>query len=470
MFFRKLDSLDAFVGGHDPEMFDAQYWGNVFLDGIGPLLKTPRDVARLVNALQFTYPVVHREVNLADFVAIEALRVFHPRTYDMVRTNPEKFLHRSEPHWGGDRKHVDLNELLGTAGLEESARRPVASMLERMFPRLTASYGHDFDSSWRKQGRICSPERFPVYFRFSLPKGEVSTQETKALLNAAKDPKEFGDFLLRLSEEILPDGTSRARTMLDRIQDYTENDIEQEHIPNVVAALMEVGDRLCRDEDRRGEMFDIGNDLRIARVLHQVLSRLEEPRRFRVFSDAARKGAAIGIIMHEVAIFGQEYGKHGAREPVSDSQRTVTAEHLQELEHIALGRVRASASDGSLLNLSGLGPLIHRWREMGREEVSAWVQAVITNDRDLVKLLAGFLSRGTSHSMTDRVGRTFYRLDPEWFTPFFDPSTIIDRCRSLLNGGLRLSDKEKIALKEFVHEYELRQSGKNPEDPLEKIL
>jgi hypothetical protein len=175
--------------------------------------------------------------------------------------------------------------------------------------------------------------------------------------------------------------------------------------------------------------------------------------------------------MHEVAIFGQEYGKHGAKEPVSETRRTVTAEHLQELEHIALERVRASAADGSLLNLSGLGPLIHQWRETGgQEEVSTWMQAAISKDEGLVKLLAGFLVRGTSHSLTDRVGRTFYRLDPEWFRPFFDPSAIIDRCRILLNTGSRLSDKEKLALEEFVHEYELREAGRNPDDPLEKIL
>ncbi len=471
MFFRKLEALDELVGGHDTEMFDAQYWGNLFFGGIGSLLKTPRDVARLMNALQFTYPVVHQEVNLADFVGIEALRVFHPRAYDLVRSNPQIFLHSSELRWGAGRKQVDLNELLGTASLEESARKPVGSMLERMFPRLSANYDHGFDSNWRRQGRICSPERFPIYFAFSLPSGEFSTQEIKALLSAAKDPNEFGHILPRLSAEILPDGTSRARSMLDRIQDYTEKDIERAHIPNVVAALLEVGDLLCRDEDRRGEIFDIGNDLRIARVLHQVLMRLEEPERFRIFSDAARKGAAVGIIMQEVAIFGQEFGKHGAKEPVPESGRTFAAEHLQELERTALARVRAAGADGSLINVSSLLPLMNEWREMGgTEEVSSWVQAQISNDQGLVKILTGALCRGTTHGMTDRVGRTFYQLDPEWFKPFFDPSTVIDRCRNALNNCPSLSEKETLALKEFVHEFEVRQAGGNPQDPLAKIL
>lgn len=269
MFSRKLDALDDSLGGHGPEMFDTQYWGNLFLDGISHLLKTPRDVARLMNALQFTYPAVHKEVNLADFVAIEALRVFQPRAYDLVRSNPNMFLHHSELLWGGGRKKVELGQLLTSASVKEESREPTVSLLKRMFPRLGANYGSDFDSNWRRQGRICSPERFPIYFSFSLPKAEISTDEIKSLLNAAEDSKEFSNSLLRLSSEILPNGTSRARSMLIRIQDYT-TDLEVTNIPNVVSSLLDIGDRLCREEDRPFEPFSIGNDLLIARVLHQI--------------------------------------------------------------------------------------------------------------------------------------------------------------------------------------------------------
>jgi predicted KAP-like P-loop ATPase len=471
MFFRKLDALVESLGGHNLEMFDTQYLGNLFLDGISYLLKTPRDVARLMNALQFTYPAVHKEVNLADFVAIEALRVFQPRAYDLVRSNPGVFLRRSELRWEGGRKEADVGQLLIGAGIKEDARESTGSLLKRMFPRLGANYGTDFDSDWRRQGRICSPERFPIYFAFSLPRGEFSTDEIKSLLDAAKDSKEFSDRLLRLSSEILADGTSRARAMLVRIQDHTTTGFEVAHIPNVVSSLLDIGDRLCREEDRTVDLFAIGNDLLIARVLHQLLVRLDEPDRFRIFSGAARHGAAVGIITQEVAIFGQEYGKHGAKGPVPESNRTFTPEHLQELERIALDRVRSSAADGTLLNLSGLLPLLKEWLEMaGVEEVSSSIKTLISKDQGLVKLLSSALCRGTSHALTDRVGSTFYQLDPEWFRPFFDPSTVIDRCRNLLKGGSPLSEKERLALKEFVHEYEIREAGGNPQDPLRKIL
>ena len=175
--------------------------------------------------------------------------------------------------------------------------------------------------------------------------------------------------------------------------------------------------------------------------------------------------------MQEVAIFGQEYLKHGAKEPVPESNRTFTAEHLEELERIALEKVRASAADGTLLSMSGLLPLLNEWREMaGAEEVSVSIKSLISTDPGLVKLLSGTLSRGTSRVLTDRVGSTFYRLDPEWFRPFFDPGTVIDRCRNLLKGSSPLSEKEQLALKEFVEEYEIRESGGNPQDPLRKLL
>src|SRR5439155_2308437 len=51
-----IDRL-AFVLAEIPETpSDQQYWGNVFFDGIDPLIETPRDVTRLVNTLAVTFP------------------------------------------------------------------------------------------------------------------------------------------------------------------------------------------------------------------------------------------------------------------------------------------------------------------------------------------------------------------------------------------------------------------------------
>jgi len=131
MFLSKLDRL---VQGHDDELFDQPNFGNMFIEGIEPLLTTPRDATRLLNALRFTYPSVKTEVNLADFVAIEALRVFCPSVYELVRTNQEKFVRPLMYASRQPEESETLNSLLRPLNLEETQRETVSSMLERMFP------------------------------------------------------------------------------------------------------------------------------------------------------------------------------------------------------------------------------------------------------------------------------------------------------------------------------------------------
>ena len=83
---RKLCSeLDQLLVGGDPALFDLTYWGNVFMEGIAPLLKKPRDVVRFINALSVTLPAVLNEVNPVDFIALEFVRLNLPELYDTMQ-------------------------------------------------------------------------------------------------------------------------------------------------------------------------------------------------------------------------------------------------------------------------------------------------------------------------------------------------------------------------------------------------
>ena len=84
-----FERLDAILAGTPKELCDN--FVNVYFDGIDHWINTPRDIVRLTNTLSVTYPAVKGEVNPVDFIAIEALRVFCPLVYDIIRKNPEAF-------------------------------------------------------------------------------------------------------------------------------------------------------------------------------------------------------------------------------------------------------------------------------------------------------------------------------------------------------------------------------------------
>jgi predicted KAP-like P-loop ATPase len=340
-------------------------------------------------------------------------------------------------------------------------------MLQRLFPRLESGHGPSFESTWRRSARICSAERFPIYFRLSLPVEEFSAAELKSIFALLRtSSKDFGTKLVQYTEEILPDGSSRARILLDRLQDYTQETLSLSEASNLALALFDVGDQLLREEDKQGDFFEIGNKIRVGRIVYQVLRRFEEPERFGILANALRKGAAVNLAAYQIAIFGQEHGKHGARESIPEQQQILNAPHIKELEDLAVQKIRAAATAGSLIKVPELNHVLHLWRELGDEsEVRTWVEGVLANDEDLIKVLEGFLITSKSQVLTDRVGKLDYRLDPEWLKPYVDPDTVIEHCRRILKSRTDLSVRQKTALSEFVRAYDLRKAGKDP-DPL----
>ena len=80
----------------------------------------------------------------------------------------------------------------------------------------------------------------------------------KAILALAHNPDAFGAKLVALSKQIRPDGHTRLRALLDRLEDYTEQEIPEENIAAVVQALFRVGDKLLRPEDEPRNILDFG--------------------------------------------------------------------------------------------------------------------------------------------------------------------------------------------------------------------
>ncbi len=158
--------LDAILNQHPSDLFDTTYWANVYHEGIDPLIVTPRDVVRLTNTLAVTYPAAHPEVNPIDFIAVEALRVFLPGLYDIIRSAPESFvglaaIRQSQPTDPTRAFHDGYIH-----ALPAHLQQPMQSLLRRLFPRLDAVWHNSFYSpdhlaTWRKAHRILHSGVFP---------------------------------------------------------------------------------------------------------------------------------------------------------------------------------------------------------------------------------------------------------------------------------------------------------------------
>jgi len=186
-----LQQISAICGS--PEVEDIVRFMNVFYDVVAPEIKTPRDLIRLTNAISVTWPAIGGEVDRADFIGLETLRLLRPSLYRALRGNKDRLCgasrtssSRSPRDGSGEYDRI----LFGSA--DEQDRERLRRGLMRLFPRLEAvwsnlHYGEDFAASWAAQRRVCANAHFDSYFRFSLGDETLPKKEIDELVARAGD-------------------------------------------------------------------------------------------------------------------------------------------------------------------------------------------------------------------------------------------------------------------------------------------
>ena len=470
LFFEQLIPILS-----DAEL-DKTYFLNVFYESISKFLKTPRDVTRLTNVLSVTFRAVAAEVNPIEFVAVESLRLFCPTVYHTVRENREMFTGSGPSDY--TRPSRDDLTAFHKRWLEELRQsqpqyaEPVQAMIRRLFPKLASvwgntNYGPDWEEGWRRELRLCSEDIFPVYFSLAVASGDLPNAEIRGMLAAARDGSQFARGLLSLKQQPRPDGTTRLSAFLDRLQDYTRSEIPTENIEPIISALLDVGDELLTPGELGGVGFSrVSDNMLIARVIRQLLKRVDRENRFGILGRAFSSGRAIYVMQETVAILGQQQGRYTTGQADPEQEWIVSGEQLSSLERLALQKIKAAALDGSLLRCPDLILVLDFWRKnSGDDEVKRWADETTAQDANLALLLEGHLSSASTLPVGDAVGKTYDRLDPEWLRPYLDPDAIVDRVRSLAQSS-SISGRQKRALAQFLKEYDFRKAGGNPNSPM----
>lgn len=469
------ERLDNILSDTDPELFDRTYWGNVFFGGIEHYINTVRKVNQLTNALKVSYAAMKGEVNLIDFVAIESLRVFRSEIYHIIRGNPDMFVGHAELPFFDETNEVVKVKIKAfhdewLKNVPEEEKEILTDFLMRIFPRLEAvfknhHYASEYLLEWRKQLRICSPDRFQIYFRFTLPEGKISNAEMKSILALAGDVEVFAGKLIQFSHQKRPDdGSTKVSEVLERLLDYAKKDIPYEHIDSILKALFKVGDKLLLKEDEGKGLWGFGNDVRIGWIFFELLQRLKsQEERYELLKEVFSEGTATSMIVSKVETLGQQQGKYGSPKRPED-QWFINSGQLAGLEKIALEKIKESASKDELIKQSRAIQILHRWRDWENiDEVRKYVAEINSSDEGLTDFLSLYLSKVPSWGMDDKVPRYQWRLDPKSIEPWVeDISNIVERCKKILDIEPEwLNEEQKKAVSTFIRSYNMILEGKD---------
>jgi predicted KAP-like P-loop ATPase len=348
-----------------------------FVDGLEPKLETPRVAKLYTNALMFALPLVKGEVNIAEFMLVEGLRVLYPKLHAEIRDNADLFL-QGEPREalrGLEKSPSAIDRLLETAmpgSTSEERGQMRERLLKPLFPRISSMmYGGDWEERWGNERRICSSRYFKRYFVYGVPEGDISDNHLTNLIDAlvTADTDSQRSLLSSYSKRVMPQLIQALRNRADSLDEVSALAI--------AIAVARNGDLLPRE---RGALVIGGTIMYAGILISQLIRRI--PLSDRQSAAEAVLGAAFPLAM------GMECARwltHSADRP--EERRVLPDGADDALYHLFSVRIRDADDVEPLFMQAGRdAPNLYWYWQHGRnrEEIEARLRELF--DKDPAKL------------------------------------------------------------------------------------
>lgn len=418
VFLRQLEEI---VGpAHDADSMVRVM--NAFYAIVARHLKTPRDVVRLMNVLRVSYPPVQGEVDVADFLGIEAIRLFQPEVHAVIAHNGNMLCGGLQ---SGSEK-IELRRsrydalLLGSVA--DGAKDATREVLCRLFPGLDSvwnGHGYDvgFEDHWRAERRLCSKAHFDTYFRFGISEETLPVAELDAIIACADDAGAVQEALRRAATVPRRTGGTRAAVLIEELT-VSGNRIAEVNVPTFLGALFGIADELDTDADKPTPFHIADNQLRLHWLMYKLLlRRFTLAERSRIVAEAAKGATLAWLATLAEHCIGQNKPNQ------SEDDRLVDGAAVGEIVAIAVDRLRRAAEDGSMARRDDVCGLLHRWRRLdpeGQESGQRLVARNLDDDGFVIKLAAGSISTISEHFSGDLVTQQKQMVKLERIAPFVD--------------------------------------------------
>jgi predicted KAP-like P-loop ATPase len=423
---------------------------NLFHDILAPDIKTPRDAVRFINAFSITWPAVAGEVDLGDFIALEAYRLFHPGLYQAIRDNRNLLVGAAILHMG--RQTISSDQLDQILLASEADKGRFRSGLMRLFPKLASIWQNTYHdgSEWKKQRRACSEIHFPIYFRLSLSAGAVSKREIDDFLTRGGDEEWVLENLRRAAVRLDKNGRSRLPQLLDAWQQHA-SELPLEKVPALLKAIFSIANELDLDGDAPRGMAIESSNLRIHWLMRSLLiGRTELAERSKIIASAGNRGELSWRVDLAASVWEHYHPREGD-EPRAEENQLMTRAQADAFVAGAVKVVESAARDGSLLEHRQLRAILNFWyhlKDDGGASAKAWVSRQLGQDHAVGRFARAFTSHSWGHAvglggLGDLVSKRSDRALVNVIGVFFDLDQFRERLKEVATkAGVEESDAQ----------------------------
>ncbi|MGV9942774.1 KAP family P-loop NTPase fold protein [Streptomyces sp. NPDC003401] len=247
---------------------DESRWMDVFWQVVRPLFSTLREIKRFLSSLSLTARSLGEEIGIADVVALEAIRVQHPKAYDLISRNMA-VLTEVQRAFGRDDGVRAKNQPTVQAIMDALPEDVGRGVIKLIFPAAqlyteNVWHGNDSEQAWKRDRRVAHAHNLRYYFQRELPPGTASSSQVEAIVNAIGTEEGFSGALSRVPDANLEDALDRLLAHLTPVSSDTTQ--------STVIALLKLFPRL-RVEPQG--FFDPGADWAVLRPVRKLMDQIK---------------------------------------------------------------------------------------------------------------------------------------------------------------------------------------------------
>ncbi|MBL8473662.1 MAG: AAA family ATPase [Rhodocyclaceae bacterium] len=451
----------------NPAEADLVRFMNIFYEGISPAMRTPRDVTRFTNLLSVSWPAVADEVDRADFLALEMLRLLQPTIYRAIRQNKEQLCGIWKAEWRNRDVVAKRFDDLFFGTLPQLDVDRMRRLLMRMFPALEAvwanmNYSGGYAQQWAMERRVCSADHFDSYFRFAISDEVLTSTELDAFLARADDLKFVKDTLRHAVTVTRRSGGTKAAVWLAELNTHSAR-VDSGKVQPLLTALFEIADEINVETDSAKGFSIVNNEFRLHWLLRALTKeRIPLDERSALFRQSCAT-ASLGWLADFTTSAWTDYHPREGKECEPPENCLTTEADAEQLRILLRSRIEAAAADGTLLVHKDMSFLLHSWVDVTTDDgaaVRAWTSAAFATDDGVRYLAKAFTSHGWTQGigfagMGDVVAKRVTRVRPEGLARLIDKQAFLLRVEAVAAKG---GDQE---VQEFLKAWKRADQGKN---------
>ena len=274
MYRQISEGLDKALNSlSDDISLDTNRWYDIFPEIVRPLIRNMRDVRRYVDAVRGTTRALLGRVELADLLALEAIRVFMPDTFRLIGESQVALTAPAPPI--GSREYADAESKAAIEALVASAEpQPdiVKQLINRVFPAAGRhvsgmNYGADWQKNWLKARRVAHPDILRMYLERTENEGVLAFDDAERAFSILDDQAALNVFLRSIDVD-------RQMDVVAALEVY-EGDYPTQAIAPAVTVLLNLLPDL--PEPKTQAMWSMDTRLIVTRVVLRLLRQLDSP-------------------------------------------------------------------------------------------------------------------------------------------------------------------------------------------------